>query len=99
MNKKGTKTGCKDQLLIDNTKLTIAWIDYKKAFHSVPHSWIKKILELFKISPVLRNFLYYGIGVWKAKLVLNTAESTLNAGYIIINSGIFQGDFLSPILF
>ena len=30
---------------------------------------------------------------------INTGESTLNAGYISINSGIFQGDSLSPILF
>ena len=59
--------GCKDQLLINkmilencyhrNTKLSIAWIDYKKVFDSVPHSWIEKCLETFKISPVLRNFL------------------------------------------
>ena len=59
--------GCKDQLLINklilenchnrNTNLSIAWIDYKKAFDSVPHSWIEKCLETFKISPVSRNFI------------------------------------------
>ena len=37
--------------------------------------------------------------VWKTKLVLNTVENTLNADDINFNSGIFQGDFLSPILF
>ena len=37
--------------------------------------------------------------MWKTKLVLNTVENTLNAGDININSGIFQGDSLSPILF
>ena len=54
--------GCKDQLLIHkmvlenchnrNTNLSIAWIDYKKAFDSVPHLWIEKYFEMFKISPV-----------------------------------------------
>ena len=40
--------------------------------------------------------------MWKSfrqVLVLNTVENTLNAGDININSGIFQGDSLSPILF
>ena len=25
----------------------MAWIDYKKAYNMVPHSWIKGYLELF----------------------------------------------------
>ena len=37
--------------------------------------------------------------MWKTTLALNTGENTLNAGDININSGIFQGDSLSPILF
>ena len=27
--------------------LAMAWIDYKKAYNMVPHSWIKGYLELF----------------------------------------------------
>ena len=44
--------GCKDQLLINKMilenrrgnkrNLSSAWIDYRKAFDSVPHSWIIK---------------------------------------------------------
>ena len=51
--------GCKDQLLINkmifenrhnrNTNLSIAWIDCKNAFDSLPNSWIEKCLETFKI--------------------------------------------------
>ena len=93
--------GCKDQLLINkmilenchnpNNNLSIAWIDYKKASDSVPHSCIKKCLEMFKISLVLRNFLSHSMRMWKITLVLNTVENTLNAGDTNINSGIFQG--------
>ena len=85
-----------------NTNLSIVWIDYKKAkkaFDSIPHSWIQKCLETFKISPVLRNFLSHSMRIWKTKLVLNIGENTLNSGDININSGIFQRDSLSPILF
>ena len=53
--------GCKDQLMInkiipENWKkrkrnLSCSWIDYKKAFDSVPHELILRSLELFKVSP------------------------------------------------
>ena len=36
--------------------LSMVWIDHLNAFDSVPHSWMLKVLELFKISPVLINF-------------------------------------------
>ena len=59
--------GCKDQLLINrmiikdykskHRNLSMALIDYRKAFDSVPHSCILKVLDLFKISRVLINFL------------------------------------------
>ena len=35
----------------------MAWIDYHKAFDIVPHSWILKVLDLFKNLPFLINFL------------------------------------------
>jgi hypothetical protein len=55
----GTK-GCKDQLIISKAilqgckrrkkNLSMAWIDYQKAFDRVPHSWIIKSLELIGIN-------------------------------------------------
>jgi hypothetical protein len=52
--------GCKDQLLISKAilqeckrkkkNLSMAWIDYQKAFDRMPHSWIIKSLELIGIS-------------------------------------------------
>ena len=54
--------GCKDQLLINKAileevrskrrNLSTPWIDYKKAFDSVPHTWIIKSLELYTICPI-----------------------------------------------
>ena len=30
--------------------LSMAWIDYKKAFDNVTHSWIKRYMELYKCT-------------------------------------------------
>ena len=51
--KKGSR-GTKDQLLIDktvlkdykkrHTNLSMAWIDYRKAYDLVPHSWVNECM-------------------------------------------------------
>ena len=51
--------GCKDQLMINNAiledchmkrkNLSTAWIDYKKAFNSVPHTWILQCMKMYKV--------------------------------------------------
>ena len=37
--------------------LSIDWLDYKKAFDSVPHSWILECLQMSKIHPVPITFI------------------------------------------
>ena len=101
--------GSKDQLLINkaiiemakSTKrnLTTAWIDYKKAFDSVPHSWILKCIDMFKISPIIREFMKSSMKKWMTTLYLNREKRTLTSRKMNINNGIFQGDSLSPLLF
>ena len=59
--------GIKDQLLIDktilrdrrerHTNLGMTWIDYKKAYDMVPHSWILKNLELVEVSDNILEFV------------------------------------------
>ena len=59
--------GTKDQLLIDkailrdsrnrHTNLGMAWIDYKKAYDMVPHSWILESLELVQVSDNILKFV------------------------------------------
>ena len=101
--------GCKDQLLVNKMimedcktrkkNLTTSWIDYRKAFNSVPHSWIIKTLELYKVSPEIVNFMKVNMKTWKTTLLLRHATGTLTSRLIDIRSGIFQGDSLSPLLF
>ena len=42
---------CKTQ----KKNLSTAWIDYKKAFDSIPHTWIIKCLEIYGISLVIEK--------------------------------------------
>ena len=97
--------GTKDQLLIDKLIVTLAkrrkrnlrmvWIDYKKAYDSVPHSWILKCLKMFGIADNIISFLEQSMVLWQTELFLN--EDFI--GKILIKCGIFQGDSLSPLLF
>ena len=101
--------GTEDQLLINkmilenaHTKhrnLSIAWIDYKKAFDSVPHEWIIRSFELCGISPVLIHFLKSCMSLWETNLHLSHSNGTVTSSGIQINCGIFQGDSISPLLF
>ena len=101
--------GCKDQLMINNVilenckkkkkNLSTAWIDYKKAFDSVPHSWILACLRMYKINPVLTTFIEASMRQWKTNMVLVHESGVLETGPISIKRGIFQGDSLSPLLF
>ena len=64
--KRGSR-GTKDQLLIDKTvlkdckkrytNLSMAWIDYRKGYDLVPHSWVNESMEMFGIAENLRMFL------------------------------------------
>ena len=101
--------GCKDQLMINNAilenckkkkkNLSTAWIDYKKAFDSVPHSWILACLRMYKINPVLTTFIEASMRQWKTNMVLVHESGVLETGPISIKRGIFQGDSISPLLF
>ena len=79
--------------------LSMAWIDYHKAFDSVPHSGILKVLDLCKISTVLINFLRINMSMWETALNRTHQNGNLKTKPLKINSRVFEGDSLSPLLF
>ena len=79
--------------------LSLAWIDYRKAFDSVPHDWLINALKLYKISPVIVNVIKFSMSLWKTNLLLTHENGTLRSNKIDIDCGIFQGDSLSPLIF
>ena len=82
--RKGSE-GTKDQFLVDKaiqkncrrrlTNLSMAWIDYKKAYDMVPHSWILKCLEMVgagkKMISIISNSMVNG------KIVLTSGGMAL----------------------
>ena len=97
--------GTKEQLVIDKVtmkdskahliNLTMRWIDYRKAYGMVHHTWIHECLEMHKVNEKIRHMMRNSMKTWRTVLEYN--ESELEE--INIRRGIFQGDSLSPLLF
>ena len=79
--------------------LSMAWIDYKKAYDSVPHSWLIRCLDLYKINAPIKNFLATQMKKWKMNITLKHANGDMQIPDVKIRRGIFQEDSLSPSLF
>ena len=101
---------CTDHLLLTNRiwhqvhsknrSLSVAWIDYKKAFDSVPHNWIIECLHLFNFPSGLINCLEQLLPLWSTTLFLHLPHiAPIQLCTVSVKCGIFQGDTLSPLLF
>ena len=73
----------------------MAWIDYRKAYDMIKHSWKEKCLQIFGIADNVGKFLGRSMQAWKVELT-SCGESL---GDVNIRRGIFQGDSLLPLLF
>ena len=101
--------GCKDQLLLnkmitENCKkkkknLSMSWIDYRKAYDSVPHSWILKALQMYRCNEKLIKFMETSMNNWKTTMKLRYNDGCITKDQIKIKRGILQGDSFSPLLF
>ena len=71
------------------------WIDYKKAYDMVPHSWIIGFLDLFGVAQNIKSLFVNSMEKWKVMLCSEISE----LGKVEIKRGIFQGDSLSSLMF
>ena len=78
-----------------NKNLLMLWIDYKKAYDMVPHSWIIECLYLFGVAQNIKSLLVNSMEKWKVMLCSGNSE----LGEVEIKRGIFQGGSLSPLVF
>ena len=72
----------------------MAWIDFRKAYDMIPHSWILKTLELVETARNIIELLERGMQSWR--MVLFSGENKL--GKVNIKRDVFQEDSLSPLL-
>jgi len=71
--------GCRDQLMISKTiyedcrrrnkNLSTAWIDYQKAFDSVPHSWVQKSIAWVGLDSKTVRFCELSMEKWNTRLI------------------------------
>ena len=94
--------GAKEQAIINlainkasGNNLKTTWIDVKKAFDSVDHSYLIECIKMLNFPPWIYPFLKSTISKWKIDIKLNN-KTILEKS---IQKGILQGDSLSPLLF
>ena len=79
--------------------LITIWVDYKKAFDSVPFEWLIKSLNLAKLHEDLTRAIENVTSQWCTVLHLKGEEEVIVSDIIYFSKGIFQGDSLSILLF
>ena len=105
---KGT-WGTTEQLLINKPllkeiknswrNLVTVWLNYRKAFNSIPHSWLLQALKLAKVPGSIINTIKNLTKAWYTVLTLSSEAETLTTELIKFLKDIFQRDSLSVMLF
>ncbi len=78
------RRGCLDALVVDEAlaretrsgrrSLSVAWVDYRKAFDLVPHKWIMAVMKAIRAPKEVRRTLKSLISLWRTEVVLETEE-------------------------
>lgn len=90
------------QIIIDarsqkRRNVHVAWLDFRKAFDSVPHDYLLWILEKIQVCPLLISLLSKLMRNWRTTFQLPGSGKATQK--MKVRNGIFQGDALSPTLF
>ena len=102
-------SGTTDNLLVDRMvcndsrtsrkKVSMAWIDVRKAFDSVIHEWLLDMMFLHKIPSWLCNTVKRLCQSWNTKITVRTRQEMETSDVIHFNKGLPQGDALCLRLF
>ena len=103
-----SRRGCLDALWTDamltgearyyKKSLSVAWIDYSKAYDRVPHEWLEEMLDSIKAPPALRRCISNLIPKWHSVFQCGRGRDLVSVD-LAFKRGLFQGDSLSPLLF
>jgi len=64
-----------------NKNLSIACIDYQKAFNSIPHSWVETSIELVGVNSKIVKFCKSSVEKWNNASVKNKARRNAVAAH------------------
>lgn len=93
------RTIVKDAVSHKGRQLHIAWIDFAKAFDSVPHGYINWILEALGVKADVRVLLAGFMSQWELTFTGFEKGRLRSSSPLRIRNGVLQGDTLSPLLF
>ena len=112
MDQRGAKEKCSgthENLLIDimvlkdardNLRnLACCWVDVRKAYDSLSHSWTLKMLKIHRFPRKLQQIVGEIMKNWNTVLVVPRENDDFISDPIPITNGVFQGDVLSGDLF
>ena len=75
------------------------WIDVKKAFDSVSHSWVSKMYKIHRVPTKLSRMVESIIKKWNLVLEIPVKDGYVQTESIKLKNGILQGDSLCPSLY
>ena len=64
----------------------MAWVNYKKAYDMVSHSWLLDVVEMMGVADNVRSLLEASMRNWKTEL----SADGKSLGVVNINRGIFH---------
>ena len=80
---------------VDKMNLSVAWIDFRKAYDVVPH---QDMLQAIRAPTLVRHTIGKVMRQWRMGLEVRTAAD-IAVEQVEFRRGLFQGDSLSPLLF
>ena len=88
-----------DEAASNRRNLVTVWLDYEKAFDSIPHSWLIKSSGLAEVPEKIITAIKQLMAKWSTKVYLHGETSSVESEFISYLREILQGDALSLILF
>ena len=80
--------------------LHVAWIDYAKAFDSVPHAYLRWLLQCMRVDSNVLQFISNLMAEWTVQYEARDPRGKISKSTKLrIKSGVLQGDSFSPLMF
>ena len=106
---KEKSSGTVSNLLVDDMVLRDArlhhrnvfcyWVDVRKAFDSVSHSWLIKMLLIHRFPTKLVKLFTSIMQNWSVRIAIPVKDGCVESAVIFLTNGILQGDSYCPDLY